>query len=87
MGDLLNEVLTENGLNSMENCTSKIPIIVQSYELPALYKYESLSDLPLVYLMKKTDAIDFLEVSKIAHGVGVGPKSEWLIDPNAPTNT
>lgn len=34
----------------------------------------------MVYLMRETTNIDWLEVSNLAHGVGVGPKSEWLID-------
>ena len=51
IGVLLNEVLTENGLNTVKKSRSQIPIVVQSFDLPALFKYETLSDLPLVYLM------------------------------------
>jgi len=36
MADLLNQLLTENGLNTVDACSSSMPIIVQSFELPAL---------------------------------------------------
>jgi len=77
MADLLNEVLRSNGLGTKADClATKMPIIIQSFELPALYKYELLSDLPLVFLVWYTyETPDWEEVSKLAHGVGVGPQA------------
>jgi len=72
MLDMLHESLAKYDLETIEKCTNKVPIIIQSFEIDALWKYATLSDLPLVYLLAGDGnrRYDFEYISKHAHGVG-----------------
>ena len=63
-------MLDKNGLGTIADCQDDIPIIIQSFELDALKKFATLSDLPLVQLSRYTDSYDWQEISTIAHAVG-----------------
>ena len=69
---MLHEVLSKYDLETIEKCSFRIPIIVQSFELDALIKYSHISDLPLVmltYFAGINDDLMFI-YSMIVHGVG-----------------
>ena len=77
--EMMNEVLTKNGLSTIAEATaSQIPIVVQSFDFEALEKYAELSDLPLVQLAHIPDTYDWAAISKVVHGVG--PDSHMVIN-------
>ena len=79
MAEALDTVLKANKLDTIADCQDKLPIIVQSFEIPALNKFATLSDLPLVYLFRDGESFDWDEVSEKFHGVG--PPSDIVVNP------
>ena len=72
-------VLQKYGLETIEKSTSKLPIIVESFELDSLKRFAELSDLPLVYLMFWDNPLMTYNITEVAPFVhGVGPKSDWI---------
>ena len=66
-------ILQKYGLETIEKSTSKLPIIVESFELDSLKRFSEFSDLPLVYLMFWDNPLmtyNITEVAPIVHGVG-----------------
>ena len=51
LAELLHENLKAYNLETIEKATNSIPIIIESFEKEALEKYQTLSDLPRIYLM------------------------------------
>jgi len=45
---MIYDVLAKFDLETIEKSTDKLPIIIQSFEMPALESFSKLSDLPLV---------------------------------------
>lgn len=57
--------------------------MIQSFEIAALERYEQLSDLPLVMLVwYPWENPDWTQVSRLANGVGVGPKAQHIFNPD-----
>jgi glycerophosphoryl diester phosphodiesterase len=54
----LHALLAHYGLGTIADCTDKMPIIIQSFEEPALDKIASLSDLPLVRCVGYTETTE-----------------------------
>lgn len=69
---MLHDHLSTYSLDTVEKCTSTIPIIVECFESASLRKFATLSDIPLIYLMNSEmcDAADFSDIASFAHGVG-----------------
>lgn len=51
ISELLHNNLKKYNLETIEKCQDRLPIIVECFEKESLFKYATLSDLPLVYLM------------------------------------
>ena len=49
--DLVYETLVKNGLDTIEKCKDDIPIVIQSFDLPALEYFSTLTELPFTYVM------------------------------------
>ena len=84
MAEAFYSVLKANKLDTIADCQDKLPIIVQSFEIPALEKFATLSDLPLIYLFHNSDLFDWDEVGEKFNGVGP-PKAD-VIDSDSPTS-
>lgn len=78
MAEQLYNSLNRHGLGTIDGCTNNIPIVIQSFFQEALVKFATLSDLPLVLLMRfNADTVwDWETIGTIAHGVG--PASDYL---------
>lgn len=64
MAEMLHEVLAKNGMSTIADATASLPIIVESFELNALKKYATLSDLPLIQLAHYyADTYDWDEIA------------------------
>ena len=74
------DVLKSYGLSTIDDCKDTIPIIIQSFELEALQKMATLTDLPRVMLVHYPDEqqYDYDELAKYAHGIG--PPSEMIMN-------
>ena len=83
MAEVIDAVLKANKLDTIADCQDTMPIIVQSFEMDALKKFATLSDLPLIYLFHDTDSPDWDQVSQHVHGVG--PPSSMVINPDSLT--
>ena len=72
LAEKLHENLGWYGLETVEKSTGSIPVIIESFEKEALEKYQTLSDLPRVYLMmeKMMKNESLTDVAKFAHGIG-----------------
>ena len=68
----LYEVLKKYDLETIEKSQNTLPIIVECFEHESLEKFETLSDLPLIYLMNthNIDHNSLEDVAKYAHGIG-----------------
>ena len=77
--------LNAHGLGQVADCSSKIPIVIQSFYMEALAKFATMSDLPLVYLMHYSNTVpDFKAMGDIVHGLG--PASDYLFNWTAPAD-
>jgi len=74
IGQAVFDVLQKYGLETIQGATDAgIPIIIQSFDEPALRNFATISDLPLVQLMyhgKPGVTYDFDNIAEYAHGVG-----------------
>ena len=68
----LEEILVKNDLSSIADCQDTTPVIIQSFDLDPLIMFEKLSDLPMVYLLRKPSeqSYDYDVVGQTVHGVG-----------------
>ena len=78
----LDKVLTTYGLNTVNKCTDKMPIIIQSFEQEGLLKYKELSDLPLVILYSYSSPLtNWKFFGDNFHGIG--PDGQWVMNHNS----
>lgn len=47
MAEELYSILTHYGIGTIADCTNKMPVIIHSFEVEALDKFATLSDLPM----------------------------------------
>lgn len=80
MAEKLYQTLRKYGLETVEQASARLPIIVECFEKESLWKFAELSDLPLVYLMfspiTTSVTYDLEDISGFAHAVG--PHQNWL---------
>jgi hypothetical protein len=69
---MLFNVLKKYDVETIEKSKNKLPIIFECFELESLQKFETLSDLPMIYLMNKwsMDNHKLSDIAKVAHGIG-----------------
>jgi len=84
MAEKMDSILAHYGLNTVSDCTDKMPIIVQSFETTALDKYATLSDLPLIILYNYHSGMPDWELFGQKYH-GVGPDSQWVMNPTSIT--
>ena len=72
LAEKLHQNLQWYDLETVEKSTGTIPVIIESFEREALEKYQTLSDLPRIYLMfdKMMEDESLTDVAKFAHGIG-----------------
>ena len=84
IAELTFAMLSKYGLGTVADCENDVPIIIQSFELDALKKFATMSDLPLVMLTSYSKSYDFDEISTVAHGVG--PASAYIMNNDSLTD-
>ena len=83
MVEEMNALLAHYGISTVADSTNKMPIIVQSFEVEALDKYATLSDLPLIKLhgYVNTTNEEWESFGQKYHGVG--PNADWVMNPTS----